>query len=151
VVAFAWARGSDPFATQSGFEVWTRTRRAEPPWQVVYAFTDEPSSGVLGVRAEAFADVTGDGVPDALTFEDLGGSGACGVWRVVRMGRGDATEIYAKQTCDAQMRILGRELQIRASVYRPGDAHCCPSAYRTTTLRWSGEGWDVVDRSTTPA
>jgi hypothetical protein len=149
-VAFAWTRGGDPFTAETGFEVWTRFAGSEPAWRAVYAFTDEADSGVLGVRFET-GDLTGDGVPDALTFEDIGGSGACGTWRVVRIGTADATEIYSKQTCDTDVRISGGDLRIRAAVYEPGDAHCCPSAYRTTTLRYTGTRWEVVDRTTEPA
>jgi hypothetical protein len=146
---FAWTSGGDPLRGGSGFEVWIRAA-ASPAWRVAYAFSDGPSSGVLGVRFEN-GDVTGDGVPDALTFEDTGGSGACGTWRVVRLDAADAAELFSKQTCDTDIRIVNDELRVRAAVYAPADAHCCPSAYRTTTLRWSGQGWDVVGRTTTAA
>jgi hypothetical protein len=42
-------------------------------------------------------------------------------------------------------------LRIRAAEYEPGDSHCCPSRFRTTTIRWDGSGWTVVDRVVTPA
>jgi hypothetical protein len=148
-VMFAWTSGADPVRSGSGFEVWIRSA-AMPPWRVVYAFSDRPSSGVLGVRFET-GDLTGDDVPDALTFEDIGGSGACGTWRVVRLDATGAAELLSKQTCDTDVRIVNGELRVRAAVYAPGDAHCCPSAFRTTTLRWSGAGWDVVGRTITPA
>ncbi len=142
-VAFAWSRGRDPFAPQTGFEVWHRTGDPRRPWIAVYAFTDRPSSGVLGVRFET-GDLTGDRSPDALTFEGTGGSGACGTWRVVSMAT--ASELYARQICDAEMRISDGDLLIREAVFAPGDAHCCPSAYRITTLAWDGSGWRVEDR-----
>ena len=28
-----------------------------------------------------------------------------------------------------------------------GDAHCCPSAIRPTTLTWTGTMWRVIDRT----
>ncbi|MGZ4152890.1 MAG: hypothetical protein ACXVQ0_00235 [Actinomycetota bacterium] len=146
---FAWTSGGDPLRSGSGFEIWIRSA-ASPAWRVVYAFSDRPSSGVLGVRFEN-GDLTGDGVPDALTFEDTGGSGACGTWRVVGLDAAGAAELFSKQTCDTDVRIVNGELHVRAAVYAPGDAHCCPSAYRTTTLRWSGQGWDVGGRTTTAA
>jgi hypothetical protein len=148
-VMFAWTSGGDPVRSGSGFEVWIRSV-AMPPWHVVYAFSDAPSSGVLGVRFEN-GDLTGDDIPDAVTFEDIGGSGACGTWRVVRLDATGAAELLSKQTCDTDVRIVNGELRMRAAVYASGDAHCCPSAYRTTTLRWSGEGWDVVGRTITAA
>jgi hypothetical protein len=148
-LAFAWSRGADPLASESGFEVWTRFETA-PAWRVVYAFTDRASAGVLGVTFED-GDLTDDGVPDALTFESTGGSGGCGTWRVVEIRPGDASEIWSRQTCDTQVRILGGDLAVREAVFAPGDAHCCPSAYRTTTLRWTGDRWKIASRRTRAA
>lgn len=148
-IAVAWTRGGDPFAAEHGFEVW-QAFPDKPAWRVVYAFTDAAGSGVLGLRFDA-GDVTGDGLPDLLSFEDVGGSGACGVWRVVESTPGSAAQILRRKTCDTQMRIVGGTLRIRSAVYRTGDAHCCPSAYRTTTLRWNQTAWTVIARETTPA
>ena len=55
--------------------------RGEP----VFGLLDPPERGVLELHA-LIGDATGDGSPDALTFEDTGGSGACGTWRVHRPG-----------------------------------------------------------------
>jgi len=148
-IAVAWTRGGDPFAAEHGFEVW-QAFADRPAWRVVYAFTDEAGSGVLGLRFDV-GDLTGDAIPDLLSFEDVGGSGACGVWRVVESAPGFAVQILRRKTCDTQMQIAGGTLRIRSAVYRTGDAHCCPSAYRTTTLRWDQTAWTVIARETTPA
>jgi hypothetical protein len=149
-VVVAWTRRGAP-PTESGLEVWERVDPDDAAsWHVAYAFTDGARSGVFGVRFEA-GDATGDGSPDVLSFEDLGGSGACGIWRVIEMHVGDYDEIFRRQTCDTVVLIAGGDLRTRSAVYAPEDAHCCPSAYRTTTLRWSGAGWDVLDRTTEPA
>ncbi len=147
-IAFTWTRGADPFASERGLEVWQRFPD-KPAWRVVYAFTDAADSGVLGVRFET-GDLTGDGVQDLLTFEDMGGSGACGIWRVVESGVGSATEIYDKHTCDTQVELGAYGLQITEAVFEPGDAHCCPSKTRNTTLAWDGTAWQVTSRSVTP-
>ena len=148
-IALAWTRGVDPFSSEHGFEVW-QLFLDKPPWRLVYAFTDAASEGVLGVRFDV-GDVTGDAIPDALTFEDKGGSGGCGVWRVVRSGVGFATPIFRRSTCDTEIEIASGTLRIRAAEYEPGDSHCCPSRFRTTTIRWDGTGWTVVDRVVTQA
>jgi hypothetical protein len=127
--------------------VWQRVDDAARPWTVAFAFTDPPSEGVFGVRFES-GDLTGDRSPDLLTFEDLGGSGGCGIWRVIGMQAGSYAEIYRTQTCDTDVRISSGNLAIRRAVYQPGDAHCCPSAYRITTLGWDGARWRVLDRET---
>jgi hypothetical protein len=148
-IALAWTRGLDPFSAEHGFELWQLFLHA-PAWRVVYAFTDPPSEGVLGVRFDV-GDVTGDAIPDALTFEDKGGSGGCGVWRVVQSGAGFATPIFRRSTCDTQIELASGTLRIRSAEYEPGDSHCCPSRFRTTTIRWDGYGWTVVGRVVTPA
>jgi len=148
-IALAWTRGVDPFSAEHGFELWQQFPD-KPPWRVVYAFTDPASEGVLGVRFDV-GDVTGDAIPDVLTFEDKGGSGGCGVWRVVQSGAGFATAILRRSTCDAQIEIASGTLRIRAAEYEPGDSHCCPSRFRTTTIGWDGTGWTVVDRVVTSA
>ena len=38
-------------------------------------------------------------------------------------------------------------LVLTGAVYRQGDAHCCPSAIRQTTLTWTGTMWRVTDRT----
>ncbi len=153
VQAFAWVvwgRGDDPFARELGAVLWERFGE-HPTWRAIYAFTDEPAGGVLGISLDA-ADVTADGFEDALTFEQTGGSGACGRWRLVAPFHGGATEALDRQTCDAQISIVGGHLELREAVFEPDDAHCCPSALRTTTLEWDGGAFvetDVREEPTT--
>jgi len=140
--AFAWViwgRGDDPFARELGLALWERFDD-HPMWRVTHAFTDEPSKGVLGISLDA-ADVTDDGFEDGLTFEQTGGSGACGRWRVVAPFHGGAIEALDRQTCDAEISIVGNHLELREAVYEADDAHCCPSAFRTTTLEWDGQAF----------
>src|SRR5687767_14337430 len=135
-VAVAYVLGDDPFAAEHGFALWQRFEEA-PPWSVVFAFVDPPREGILGIRMEA-SDLTGDGHPDVLSFEDRGGTGACGTWRVIAPATGAASEVFRRTTCDTQIRIAGDVLEVREAVYEPGDPHCCPSAFRLSTLRWNG-------------
>lgn len=149
--AFAWlvwGRGDDPFARELGVVLW---EEFPVGWRATHAFTDEPAEGVLGISLDV-ADVTGDGLEDALTFEQTGGTGACGRWRVIAPFHGGATLAMKRQTCDAEISIVGDHLELREAVYQADDAHCCPSAFRTTTLRWDGEAFvetDVREEPTT--
>jgi hypothetical protein len=147
-----WSRGDDPFARERGFALWMAFD--DPArWDVVYAITAPAARGVLGIRTQR-GDVTGDLVADVLVVEDVGGSGACAVWRVVATGDGFATEVFRRRTCDAELAIVGGDLELREAVFEPGDSHCCPSAYRTTTLEWDGERFsptDVTESSAPPA
>lgn len=150
-IAVAWRRGSDPFATEVGLVVWQRFEDdPEAGWRAVYAFTNRPSAGVLGIRVVP-ADLTADGIGDLLTEEQRGGSGACATWRVIASGDGGATEIFRRDACDTEITSVDGSLEIRAAVYEPGDPHCCPSAYRTTVLVWDGRAWAKVSSEVEPA
>ena len=115
----------------------------------MYAFTDPGRLGVFGIRVEA-GELTGDAIPDILSFEDVGGSGACGTYRVIATAAGDAREIFRRDVCDTQIAISGGDLRIREAVFHGGDPHCCPSAFRESTLRWSGTSWDEVSSEVVP-
>ena len=97
------------------------------------------------------ADVTGDGSPEALVNEVTGGSGSCGTWRVLDLASG--AEIWRRSMCDARVAPSAHPLglEITEAVYAPGDAHCCPSALRTTVLTYAGDGrWTVASKTVTP-
>jgi hypothetical protein len=148
-IALAWRRGADPFASEHGFVIW-QAFDDPPMWRAVYAFTDKPAKGVLGVSVES-GDLTGDGVPDLLTREDVGGSGACAIWRVVVPTTGNAGEVLRRTACDTEIMIAGDALSTREAVYEPNDAHCCPSALRYATLEWDGERFVVTSENVEPA
>ena len=63
---------------------------------------------------------------------------------------GDAREIFRREACDTQIAIAGGDLRIREAVFRPDDPHCCPSAFRESTLRWNGTSWEVVSSEVVP-
>jgi len=136
-IALTWRRGDDPFAAELGFIEWVRLDGASS-WHAVSAFTDKPRKGVLGIDLQT-GDLTDDGIPDALTLEQQGGSGACGTWRVVASTAEAATEVFRRSACDTEIRIEGGTLALREAVFGPDDPHCCPSAMRYATLEWDGE------------
>ena len=141
VVAYTEPSG-DPFRQVHGVVVWRRSA-GEPPWQPVFAASDPPDAGVVEIRA-TIGDVTGDGSPDALTFADTGGSGACGIWRVLDLAGN--TQAFRRHTCDTTIDISADPigLVIREAVFAPGDAHCCPSAWKISTLTYEpASGWTV--------
>lgn len=136
-LALTWRRGDDPFSAEHGFVVWQRFTD-DPAWRAVYAFTDRPRKGVLGVRLDA-DDLTRDATLDALTFEQQGGTGACGIWRVVLSTPGAADEAFRRSTCDTEIRIARGGLSVREAVFESDDPHCCPSHIRNSRLEWDGE------------
>jgi hypothetical protein len=146
-IALTWL-DEEPSGRHTGLVVWQRF--ADPPiWRAVYAFTDPPRKGVFGIRVDT-GDVTGDRTSDLLSFEDVGGSGACGTYRVIATTEGDASEIFRRDTCDTEIGFSRGDLRIREAVYRPDDPHCCPSAFRTTVLRWNGVSWEETSSEVVP-
>jgi len=149
-VVVTYARGDDPFAREQGLVVWRRFAGEDDPWRARLGFRDPPNAGVLGIQVET-ADVTGDGEADAISFENVGGSGTCGTWRVIALSPDEDVQTYGRDLCDATVDASTEPLGIRVteSVFGPDDPHCCPSATRATILRWTGSRWRVVSSEET--
>jgi hypothetical protein len=147
-IAVTWRAGG-PTPGRSGLIVWQATE-GDPAWRAVYAFTDPGAAGVFGIRLDEM-DVTADGIADLITFEDVGGSGACGTYRVVASTAGDASEILRRSVCDTDIQVAGGDLRVREAVFGPEDPHCCPRAFKTTVLRWNGSDWERVSSEVSPA
>jgi hypothetical protein len=149
-VVVTYASGDDPFAREQGLVVWRRFPGEQDPWRARFGFRDAPSAGVLGIQVET-ADVTGDGEPDAISFENVGGSGVCGTWRVLALSAEADGQTYERDLCDATVAASAKPVGIRVteSVFAADDPHCCPSATRTTTFEWTGTRWRRVSTETT--
>lgn len=141
-----WGAGDDPFLREQGLVVWRRTG-SDPPWVATYAFRDPKKAGVLGIQVDT-GDVTGDGEPDALVVENVGGSGACGTWRVIALSPAGDGPTYTKDLCDGSVEISAKPIGLRLieSIYGPDDPHCCPSSMRTSVLEWTGTRWHVTSK-----
>ena len=142
LVAYA-EPSDDPFRQARGVIVWRRFDVA-PPWRPVFGISDAPDAGVVQIRA-TIGDATGDGSPDALTFEDTGGSGACGVWRVLDLAAN--AQVFERRTCDTTIDLSADPvgLSVREAVFEEEDAHCCPSAFTVSILKFEGSpDWTVV-------
>jgi hypothetical protein len=151
-ILVAWVEpGDDPFRLPRGIAVWRRSA-SSPHWRAVLVRRHPAREGVVTEIQAQTSDVTGDGSDDALVFEGAGGSGACGRWLVIDLVR--LATRYDRQLCDGRIGPAGPAspgLLVTESVFRPGDAHCCPSATRRTTLAWTGTGWRVTGKEVTPA
>jgi hypothetical protein len=147
VVLVAWAEpGSDFARLPRGFALWIR-HDPSPHWRVGFVERHDADEGIQEITMST-SDLTGDRSDDALVFEGIGGSGACGRWLVIDLTRRKQT--YLREVCDGRIDPAppaSPGLVLTESVYRQGDAHCCPSAMRETTLTWTGKAWRVVHRS----
>jgi hypothetical protein len=147
IVLVAWVEpGSDFSRLPRGFALWIR-HDSTPHWRADLVERRDADEGIQQIDMST-TDLTGDGSDDALVFEGIGGSGACGRWLVIDLVR--RKETYRREVCDGRIdpgppRSPG--LVLTESVYREGDAHCCPSAMRETTLTWTGKAWRVADRT----
>ena len=142
--------GADPFRADRGTLVWRRFGGA-PAWRAVAWLPTSSETGVLGVDG-LVADVTGDGLQDVLLAAYTGGSGACARWSVIDVGAAD--EVFARDLCDGRIDPSPDPvgLSVDQAVYRVGDPHCCPSAFRTTVLTYDGDRtWTVASKDVTPA
>lgn len=139
-VLVSYERGDDPFAQERGLLVWVRDPSGEPPWRPFFGFSSRPSERVVGIGVQ-IGDGTGDGSVDALAFARTLSSGACGTWRLVDLV--GAAVVWTRRTCDTDVSIDERQggLVVAGAVFRAGDAHCCPSAIRTTLLTFEGTEW----------
>jgi hypothetical protein len=146
IVLVAWVEpGSDFSRLPRGFALWIR-QDSSPHWRASLVERRDADEGIQEIDMST-TDLTGDDSDDALVFEGIGGSGACGRWLVIDLVRREQT--YRREVCDGRIdpgppRSPG--LVLTESVYREGDAHCCPSAMRETTLTWTGKAWRVTDR-----
>jgi hypothetical protein len=125
--------------TDAGFEIWRRT--APAAWTRVYLFRAGANAGLerLAVRA---GDVTGDGRPDILLFEDLGGSGATGRWRLLALTRGLVRMLYLASGSRDNMLVTveRRSLVVYTGLDKDpktkGYIHCCWLRWRREAFRW---------------
>jgi hypothetical protein len=150
-IVVTYSRGNDPFRQEHGLVVW-RHFGASPHWRATFGFADRPRSGVLGIQVDV-GDATADRSPDVLAFEGTGGTGDCGAWRVIQPIDGTGASVLPAGTCDTTVSFSldPPGLTVTKAVFRVGDAHCCPSAYRISQLEWNGTGFDATDRHVSPA
>jgi hypothetical protein len=150
-ILIAWAElGKDPTRLSRGLGVW-RPAASAPHWRLAAVRTHRANEGLMEIQVTA-ADVTGEGSDDAIVLEGTSGSGACGTWLVLELR--SLERIFERDLCDARVEPAPEPhpgLVVTEAVFREGDAHCCPSAIRRTTLEWTGSRWRVSDRIETAA
>lgn len=128
--------GPGELQEQQGIALWRRASPSE--WRLAWM---RRYSGYLPLGALS-GDVNGDRHPDVLLVEWNGGTGFCGPRRLIADVRGRAHELFARTTCETEMRIAGGALHIDEPVgpcpYRNGSVHCFGGT-RHVVLRWRGE------------
>jgi hypothetical protein len=149
-IVVAWQMpGADPFRRARGIAAWRRFDDGGDPWRPVWGTTFGKGEGVVSIQGVT-ADVSADDSDDAVLFAGTSGSGGCGMALVVDLLEG--RRIYERALCDARLdpSTSPTGLRLTESVFAPGDAHCCPSAVRTSILTYDGRGWTVASSVTEP-
>lgn len=141
--------GGDPFRTDRGIAAWRRFDDGGAPWRPVWGRAYPSGRAPVQNITAQIADVTGDGSDDAVILAETGGSGSCGATSVLDLATGAL--VYRSSGCDRTVDPNADPpgLVVREAVYRPGDAHCCPSRVRTTVLVDDGGTWETEDVQTT--
>jgi len=103
-----------------------------------------------------FADLTGDGKPDAIARVSTGGAqGDVAVYvfsvdgvKPDAQGKAQLRAIYRNQALyRASARVTDATLFVRSAQYREGNEPCCPSQLLERTLTWSARVQRLVLRS----
>jgi hypothetical protein len=132
-----WQLGGKPEEPSSslyGVSIWQGKRQI---------YSHRARAGALRLSVET-GDFTGDAHDDVLVFDDLDGSGACGVYRVLATGAGSARQVNARLLCEDQGSIHLRKhgllvsLGVRRDPKTAQQTHCCYRFVRRTVLRWTG-------------
>ena len=146
----AYVAAGDPLQVPHGLVIWRRSPGVVPPWKPVFGLTTDTGSGVFQIET-LLGEATGDGSDDALVFEATGGSGACGITLLLDLAAN--AQVFRKTACDTVVSFSPSPvgLSIRQAVFGPSDSHCCPSAFRTTVLTYTGTTWVVASRTSSPA
>ena len=123
----------------------------QPDWRLVYSLplaADE----VFRVQAQR-GDVNGDGEPDLLLFEDMGGSAGCGIHRLLASVGGGVRRLYATSDCEdnARLTIAHGALVVYTGLVRDprsgSQIHCCWKTWLRTTIRWHCARRTSVERA----
>lgn len=88
------------------------------------------------------AEVTRDALPELLVTEPNGGSGNCGIRRVLMLRRRSVEEIFRRGMCETDITAKDGDLVVPEPVgpcpVQPASAHCY-GGIRTERLRWDGD------------
>lgn len=111
------------------------------------------SGGAFRQNEVQYADVTGDGVAEAIVPISSGGTMG-DIAFIVLMAKGDATETLLKEYPQADqglsVSVEDGKLVMTQPVPGPDDPLCCPSFLKHTTYAWNGLAMALESATTVP-
>ena len=114
------------------------------------------NGGEVEPKRVAYADLTGDGQEDALVIVESGGTlGDLGA-AVYSLSAGRASVLaWIDRGGQIELRLpnVGPNsalIIVKQGLFAAGDANCCPSRIKETTLRWDGSAFAIFGEQTVP-
>lgn len=115
------------------------------------------NGGEVEPKRVAYADLTGDGVEEALVVVESGGT-AGDLGAAVYGAKAGRVSVLAwiDRAGHIELRLPNAGpnsafIVVEQGVFAPGDANCCPSRIRETALRWDGSAFVPTSDQTLPA
>lgn len=111
------------------------------------------SNGQVDPARIIYADLTEDGVEDAVVPVGSGGEGGdIAAFAYTATGRGieEALRVLP-QSGRVRVSVEGADVIAEEPVYAAGDPLCCPSELQRTTYRWDGSALALAGQETVPA
>lgn len=150
-----WNRSPAPTTTPTATPTATATTTAQSARGVDFsdpAVTDPIiehfAGGQIPPARVAYADLTGDGVEEAVAIVESGGTAGDLGAAVLGMAEGRPRLLgYIDHAGRVEVRLTGPVagvIAVTQGVYAPADARCCPSRLREIVEQWDGERFAVV-------
>jgi hypothetical protein len=110
------------------------------------------SGNQIDTAAIIYADVTEDGVDDAVVPISTGGEGGDIAVFVFGYGPGGLTELLRVSAAGLPVKVTVTNGVVQGDIpeYAPGDPFCCPSQLHRTTYKWDGQQLVVAKQETVP-
>ncbi len=114
------------------------------------------NGGEVEPKRVAYADLTGDGVEEALVVVESGGTAGDLGAAVYGANAGRVSVLaWIDRAGHIELRLpnVGPNsafIAVEQGIYAPGDANCCPSRIRETALRWDGAAFVTLSEQILP-
>jgi hypothetical protein len=110
------------------------------------------SGNKIDTAAIIYADVTEDGVDDAVVPISTGGEGGDIAVFVFGYEPGGLTELLRVSAAGLPVKVTVTNGVVQGDIpeYAPGDPFCCPSNLHRTTYKWDGQQLVVAKQETVP-
>lgn len=107
-------------------------------------------AGQVELGPVTYADLTGDGVEEAVVEVSSGGTAGVIGYYVFTPGSGGLIRLLSRRDAGITVQVVDGRLVESRPVAAAGDPRCCPSQLRRTTFRWTGAALEPAATETVP-